>query len=152
MRVRSDPTRRRAATLVECAIVLPVTFLLMLILLVGAMGVFRYQEISTLAREGARYTSTHGYQSRQDAGLPIGTSSDWSQDIYTNGIQPKMVGLDSSKLTYSVSWPDVVNQPGKPDNWPGSKVDVTVNYDWFPEWGLVGPIRLTSTNSMPITN
>ena len=53
----------------ECAIVLPVTFFLLFSLFVGALGIFRYQEVATLAREGARYASTHGYQYRKDAGL-----------------------------------------------------------------------------------
>ena len=147
---RSTP--RRATTVVECAFILPVTLFLLLALIVGSMGIFRYQEVATLAREGARYASTHGYQYRQDAGLSQGTSTDWSQDVYTNAIQPRIVALDESRLSYSCSWPDVINQPGKPDNWPGSKVDVTVSYQWLPEWFLVGPITLTSTSSMPITN
>lgn len=143
---------RRAATVVECAFILPITFFLLLALAVGGMGVFRYQEIATLAREGARYASTHGYQYRKDSGLEIGTKEEWAKDVYDNAIQPKMIALDPGKLTYTVTYPDVVNQVGKPDNWPGSKVDVTVTYQWFPKWGLVGPIQLTSTSSMPITN
>jgi Flp pilus assembly protein TadG len=143
---------RSGATAVECAIILPTTFFLFLGLVVGGMGVFRYQEVSTLAREGARYGSTHGHQYRKDAGLPIGDSTVWSQDIYDNGISPRVIALDTSKLSYSCSWPDVINQPGKPDNWPGSKVTVTVSYQWFPEIYLVGPFNLTSTSSMPITN
>lgn len=152
MYTRTPQTQRRGATLVECAFVLPLAFFIMLILIVGGIGVFRYQEVATLAREGARYASTHGHQSRKDAGLAIGTADEWKQDIYTNGIAPRMVALDPNKLSYTVTWPDVINQPGKPDNWPGSKVDVTVTYQWFPEWGLIGPINLTSTSSMPITN
>jgi type II secretory pathway pseudopilin PulG len=148
----SGSRRRRAATLVENAVVLPTVIILLLALLVGAMGVFRYQEVATLAREGARYASTHGYQYRKDAGLALGSSTDWSQDIYTNAIQPQMIALDPGYLTFTASWPDVINQPGKPDNWPGSQVTITVNYQWMPEWGLVGPITLTSTSSMPITN
>ena len=57
------------------------------------MGVFRYQEVATLAREGARYASTHGYQYRKDAGQAIGTASDWQDDIYTNGIKPRIIGF-----------------------------------------------------------
>jgi hypothetical protein len=146
------PLSRPAATVLESAFVLPATFLLVFSLCVGAMGIFRYQEVATLARQGARYASTHGYQYRKDAGVSIGTSTDWSTDIYSNGIAPYIVGLDTNQLTCQMSWPDVVNQPGKPDNWPGSKVDVTVTYQWFPEVYLVGPITLTSTSSMPITN
>jgi Flp pilus assembly protein TadG len=138
--------------MVECAIVLPITFLLLIGLVVGGMGIFRYQEVATLAREAARYASTHGYQYRKDAGLAMGTSSDWSSDISNNAIAPNLVSCDSASLSYSVSWPDVINQPGKPDNWPGSKVDVTVTYTWIPELYLIGPITLSSTSSMPITN
>jgi Flp pilus assembly protein TadG len=144
--------RRSGALSVETAIVLPLTLFLILGLYVGANGIFRYQEVATLARAGARYGSTHGAQSRKDAGLPTGTSADWSQDIYDNGISPDIVNLDTSRLSYTVSYPDVINQAGKPDNWPGSKVTVTVTYTWFPEMYLIGPINLTSTSSMPITN
>jgi hypothetical protein len=147
---QSNP--RHAATVVECAIVLPVTFFLLFSIIIGAMGIFRYQEAASLARQGARYASTHGYQYRKDAGEPIGTSSDWQTDIYNNGIAPYIVALDSNNITYTITWPDVINQPGKPDNWPGSKVTVQVNYQWMPELYLVGPINLTSTSSMPITN
>ena len=143
---------RRGATVLECAVVLPIVLFLFMGLVIGTSGVFRYQEVATLAREGARYASTHGYQYRKDAGLSMGTSTDWRADIYNNGIKPKIVSLDSSLLTTTISWPDVVNQPGKPDNWPGSKVDVTVRYQWLPSLLLVGPYYLESTSSMPITN
>jgi Flp pilus assembly protein TadG len=142
---------RRGTTLVESAFVLPLAFFLVLALAVGGMGIFRYQEVATLARDGARYGSTHGYQYRKDAGLATGTSTGWSTDIYNNGILPNAVALDTSNLSYSVTWPDVINQPGKSDNWPGSQLTVTVSYNWFPELYLVGPIVLTSTSSMPIT-
>jgi hypothetical protein len=151
---QSNP--RPAATVVECAIVLPVTFFLLFSIIIGAMGIFRYQEAASLARQGARYASTHGYQYRQDAGQPIGTADDWRQDIYNNGIAPYIVALDPSKISCQdsnhITWPDVINQPGKPDNWPGSKVTVIVEYQWMPELYLIGPINLTSTSSMPITN
>jgi hypothetical protein len=62
------------------------------------------------------------------------------------------VALDDSQLTYTCTWPAVINQSTKSDNWPGSQVTVTVTYNWFPEIYLVGPITLTSTSSMPITN
>jgi Flp pilus assembly protein TadG len=152
MRYTSLSRRRKGATVVECAIVYPAVFLLLLGLIVGAMGIFRYQEMASIAREAARYASTHGAQYRKDAGLPIGTSTDWQNDIYTNAIQPNMVSLDPNSLSYTVAWPDVVNLPGTPDNWPGSKVTVTLTYQWFPEVYLVGPLNLTSTSSMPITN
>src|SRR5262245_49902487 len=85
---------RPGATVMENAIVLPVTFFLLFALVVGSMGIFRYQEVATLAREGARYASTHGYQHRKDSGLADGTATDWSTDIYNNAITRRMVALD----------------------------------------------------------
>lgn len=152
MLIRKQALVRPAATLVECAFILPVTFFLLLALAIGSIGVLRYQEVASLSREGARYASTHGYQYRLDSGQSMGTSTDWQSDIVTNGINPQVVAIDPSKLNVTVTWPTVINQPTKPDNWPGSKVTVKVSYDWFPQLYLVGPITLTSTSSMPITN
>ena len=121
-------------------------------LAVGSTGVFRYQEVATVAREAARYASTHGYQYRKDAGQTMGTADDWRKDIYDKAVKPKLVGLDSTKVTVTVTWPDVINQTGKPDNWPGSKVDVTVSYQWLQLILFAGPYTLESTSSMPITN
>jgi Flp pilus assembly protein TadG len=152
MTLLSSARRRRGATVVECAIVYPVLFLFLLGLVVGGTGIFRYQEVASLAREGARYGSTHGAPYRQDAGEPVGTPADWSTDIYNNAIAPNIIALDPNSLSYSCTWPPVVNLPASSDNWPGSTVTVTVTYQWFPELYLVGPITLTSTSSMPITN
>ncbi len=143
---------RRGATLVEVAIVLPVTFFLILALVVGVLGVFRYQEIASLARAAGRYGATHGAQYRKDAGLATGTAADWQADINANAIQPALILLDPNLLTLKASWPDVVSQPGKPDNWPTSTVTVTITYQWVPEFYLVGPYYLSSTSCVPITN
>ena len=95
--------RRDAATAVECAFILPATFFLLFGLVVGAMGVFRYQEVAALARQATRYASTHGHQYRKDAGLAVGTSTDWQSAIYTNAISPNFVSLDPSLVSYTVS-------------------------------------------------
>src|SRR5947208_16347214 len=116
---RINQTRRKGATTVECAIVLPITLFLLLGFVVGGMGVFRYQEVAFLAREGARYASTHGAQWRKDAGVGTGTYDDWCQDIKDNGIEPKRVALDKTRMTVECWWPPVINQPDY-DNWPGS--------------------------------
>jgi Flp pilus assembly protein TadG len=144
--------RRRGATLVETAIVLPVTFFLILALVVGVLGVFRYQQVAALTRAAGRYASTHGASYRKAAGLPPGTAADWRADIQSNAIQPALVLLDPNLLTFQATWPDVSNQPGHPDNWPNSTVTVTISYQWFPQLILVGPYQMSSTSSMRITN
>ena len=60
--------------------------------------------------------------------------------------------LDPNLLTLKASWPDVSNQPGKPDNWPKSTVTVTITYQWIPELYLVGPYYLSSTSCVAISN
>jgi hypothetical protein len=144
--------RRQAVTTLEAAFVLPVAMFLMIGLIVGALGVFRYQETVYLAREAARYASTHGAQFRKDAGWPIGTSTDWTNDIMSNCVQQRSMVMDSTQLNMTVTWPPVINQPTKPDNWPGSKVRVQMTYNWIPESTLWGAVTFTSTSELPITN
>jgi TadE-like protein len=167
---------RRGVTVVECAIVYPITFLLLLGLVIGALGVFRYQEVASLARAGARYASTHGDQFRKDAGwgtgqpgtadgnsngyfwykadpmASSGSDTSWAGDMYDKAVRPNLIGIDPANLTVKMGFPAVINQPNQPDNWPGSKVAVHITYKWMPELFFVGPIYLTSTSTMQITN
>lgn len=176
MRLPSRIQPRPGTTLMESAIVLPLTFFLLLMMVVGSIGVFRYQEMASLARSAARYASTHGAQYRRDAGqdtgspgtyveqseglhwyqtdplAPSGTDVGWTQDIHDQAIRPNLVALDPGSLRVRVGWPPVVNQPSKPDNWPASKVTIRVSYQWTPEFPFFGPITLTSTSTMYITN
>ena len=61
MRVRRNPNPpRRGSQAVEAAIVIPVVMMLTLGTCSTAMGVYYYQLVATLAREGARWASVHG--------------------------------------------------------------------------------------------
>ncbi len=137
--------RRRGATTVEFAIVLPIAFFLIFATIVGGMGIYRYQQVAALAREGSRYACVHGGQYELETGNPAATPG----DIYNEAIAPRAVALDPSRLTYTVAW-DVNNFPLWVDedvqNPTGNTVTVTVNYQWFPEMYLVGPFTLTSTS------
>ncbi len=163
--------RRRGATAVEFAVVAPVVLLFVFGLIVGGLGVFRYQEVAHLAREGARYASTHGgiYQHdgiAQLTGVPaIASSSDLSTYLAT-----KTALLDPNLLQVSVSWVDSAgvrithvppNMPTYVDADPNlippgqrvvqSNVAVTVTYQWLPEVYSLGPISLSSTSRMPMS-
>src|SRR3954447_5401721 len=96
---------RRGTTIAEAAIVLPVAMLLLIGLMVGGFGVFRYQEVAHLAREGTRYASTHGGRYTHD-GMPAktGIASVTSSDVLTSYLVQQTVLLDSSLLQVSVSW------------------------------------------------
>ena len=89
--------RRSGTTLVELAIVSASALLLIYGLIVGGTGVFRYQEMAHLAREGARYASTHGGQYTMD-GIPArtGVPAVTSNDQLHAYLLPKAVALDAS--------------------------------------------------------
>jgi Flp pilus assembly protein TadG len=148
--------QRRGATVVEFAIVGPVLILLLIGFSVLTMGVFRYQQVAYLARQGGRYASTHGAQYRVDNGLPSGDSTVWSSDVRDNGVLPWTASIDPEALTTAISWSAGNNKANAANPASGStstidnSVTVTVTYDWLPEGFLSGPIQLTSTVTMPM--
>lgn len=150
--VRSNSSPRAAFSATESAVVLPLLFFLILAIVVGGYGVFRYQQIAMLAREGARYASVHGAQSEQDTGNTAATQN----DVYTNAVAPYATNLDLSQLTCKVSWsngnaPTNLISSGDYEKPDGSTVSVTITYNWFPELFLVGPIVLSSKSTMPMS-
>jgi Flp pilus assembly protein TadG len=125
---------RRGAVVLESAIVYPVVFLLILGLIIGGLGVFRYQEVASLAREASRYACVHGTRYAKVTGKPAAAAV----DVYNNAILPRVVCLDLSQLSYSVTW--------TPDNNPGSTVSVNVSYHWVPE-AFLPAMNLSSTST-----
>jgi Flp pilus assembly protein TadG len=149
--MRLNSRTRSAALAVEFAVVSSIVFLLVLGLLIGGMGVFRYQEVASLAREASRWASVHGAQYQQDTGNPAATA----QDIYNNAIAPAAVSLDKSRLSYSVVW----NTDNRPFHTTivnnqvvavGNTVTVTITYQWVPE-AFLGGITLTSSSTLPMS-
>ena len=105
MRVQLRRVPRDGATTVDFAVVSGFIFFLIFALIVGASGIFRYQEVAHLAREAARYASTHGGQYQLDGiaaqtGVPAVSSS---SDL-TKYLLPKATLLDPSRLTITASW------------------------------------------------
>src|SRR5439155_6731204 len=60
MMLRTKIRKRSGAYLIECAFVLPITFFLLLMIVIGSLGIFRYQECAYLARMGTRFGSVRG--------------------------------------------------------------------------------------------
>ncbi len=163
--------RRRGVAAVEFAVVAPVVLLFVFGLIVGGLGVFRYQEVAHLAREGARYASTHGGMYQQEGiarqtGVPAVATS----GALSSYLAPKTVLLDPKSLQVAVSWVDSsgapitytpVNMPTYVNTDPNlippgqqtiqNNVRVTVTYPWLPEAYLIGPITLSSTSQMPMS-
>ena len=145
----------------EAAIVFPVLLFMIFALIVGGMGVFRYQLTACLAREAARYASVHG--------------SDWEADqnqtpltvaqIRQNVVLPLATSLDPAQLTVTVQW--VNNGTNQVQDWDSSprtprslnasgdyvnnNVRVTIQYNWIPET-LLPPCTLTSVCEIPLSH
>jgi Flp pilus assembly protein TadG len=153
--------RRLGATVVEFAIVAAAGLLLIYGLIVGATGVYRYQEVAHLAREGSRYAAMHGGQYQKDGiDKTSGVKTVASDDDIRSYLLPKAVALDKSKLTIHISWsapssitpkniPTYTIAPSQVEN--QNYVTVSVTYEWKPEVFLFGPRKLTSTSTMPMS-
>ena len=146
-----NSTNRCGASAVEFAVIGPIAFFVLLALVIGGMGIFRFQELASIAREASRWASVHGAQYQQDTGNPAATD----QDVYTNVIAPNAVILDLGQLSYSVIWntdnrpyhTTIVNNQLVPVR---NTVTVTLTYQWIPEMYL-GGYTLTSTSTVPVT-
>src|SRR5260370_33870565 len=81
MMLRNKTRKRSGAYAVEAAFVFPIVFFLILAILIGSLGIFKYQECSYLARMGTRYGSTHGdsywyyYRNRRPPASTPGTAA-----------------------------------------------------------------------------
>jgi Flp pilus assembly protein TadG len=148
MLLRRRPKLRRGAYAVEFALVAPIAFLLLLTCIVGAMGVFRYQELAYLCREGARYASTHGAQYSREKNSNVALTS---TAIYNAAIAPKAVGFDPNYLTYTIVY-DTSNEPyrsavvGTDVKQISNTVTVTMNYTWVSGWTYFGDVSLTASS------
>jgi Flp pilus assembly protein TadG len=157
--------RRRGATVVECAVIYPAAFLILLGLLIGGLGVFRYQQVAHLAREAARYAAVRGSQYQVETGQAAVSVQDVRDYVVSQS-----AGLDSSAAlldvevflhvtaadgsTTAVAWGasnkapyQVISDNGQARQ---NSVSVTVRYQWLPEAFLVGPITLSSTATIPM--
>ena len=150
--------RRGGATTVEFAIVGPAVVLLLFGFMVLSLGVFRYQQVAYLAREGARYASTHGAQYRSDMRLAPGDPATWTQEIRDQAILPQTAALDPNNLDVTATWSAGDNRANAAEDDDefrttiDNAVTVTVSYQWIPELFLTGPLTLRSTATMPMAH
>jgi Flp pilus assembly protein TadG len=159
--MRTHHPGRRAAVALESAIVYPVLFVLLFGLIVGGMGVFRYQMVARMAREAARYASVRGGDWQTDTGQPSPTQAQITQDI----VVPLAVSLDTQQLTVGVEvidgvsgtvtpwdssgkWPTSLNASGQP---VANRVRVTVTYHWYAELFLGSPVTMQSVSETPMS-
>ena len=114
--------------------------------MLGSQGVFHYQQVASLAREGSRWASVHGTQFEKETEIPAATP----EDVFNTAILPLTTMLTPEHLSYDVTW-DQSNMPlqviDDVQTPIGNTVTVTVSYQWFPQLYLIGPINLTSSST-----
>jgi Flp pilus assembly protein TadG len=139
-------SRRPGAITLEAALVYPILLMLTLGVIVFGLGVSRYQQVASLAREGARLASVQGQQYQKTTGKTAAT-----QDSITTYIKSQAVGFDKTKLKVMVSWsPDNNTSHLVSGQMVQNTVTVTVSYTWSPEvYGSA--VTLTSTSVMPMS-
>jgi Flp pilus assembly protein TadG len=171
MRINA-PYKRSGAHLVECALVFPIALFLLLFLLVGGLGIYKYQQVCQLARNAARFAACHGGQYAQENASAIAANTLPSVDetyITNNLVVANATNMNASDIQVSVNFNmssgsyDWDNTAQNGNRWPNSAktingvsynetntVSVTVQYTWTPEWFLVGPFTLSSTAVVPM--
>ena len=135
--MRLKPFKRRGAVIVESAIVMPIAIVIVIAIVSGALAVATYQQVAAMSREATRYASVRGEEYSNSTGKPAATAD----DIYANVIQPRLINMDPSKVTYTVTW--------NPDKKQGSTVTVKITY--VMSVPVYGDMTFTSTSTMPIT-
>jgi len=120
---------------VESAVVYPMTIMLLIGTMVVGLGNFRYQQLQSLAREGARYASVRGPNYAAATGKSEATAD--AVLTYVKGLSAGMSGLQCTAVTYSA-----VTDP--------CTVSVTLTYTWNPE-GYFQSMTWTATSTMPVT-
>jgi Flp pilus assembly protein TadG len=141
MMIRKKTKRVRwGLAVVEAAVVYPVTLLLMVGTVVLGIGVFRYQQLQSLAREGARYASVHGPQYAQDSGNAYASNA-----TVLSYIETLAVSMETSELGCTVTW-----NPSPPTTTTPSTVTVSLTYTWVPE-AMFSSMTMTAQSVMPVT-
>jgi hypothetical protein len=149
MLYRSTARNRLGTTALEAAVVLPVTFLLLLSILIGGMGIFKFQEVAHVARETARFASVHGgqYAKQNAAAIAVGSLPVVDEAYLISYAQSKAIGMDPSLLQISVSM--TVLRPGT----TSSTDTETVDWDNTTENQNRSPYSAwTNTNTTPASN
>ncbi len=142
---------RRGTTILECAITLPVLFLVLFSLLDLGIAATRYNSLAEVSRRIAREAVLHGSLAPDSSGTwgpdeYSGTMADGSVVVAAaHGMIPTM---NDSDVLVHVTWPD-------DDNSPRDRVQVEVSYEHDPlipgicPWGK---LELRSVATMHIVN
>jgi len=111
------PSRSRGQALVEFALVAPIFFLLVFLVIEGGRFVLYYQTLANATREGARYAIVHGSNSFCPSGpMAPGTTApacyDPSGAKVVQRVKDSAFGLLGTGVTVTTCWDPTVNPDG----------------------------------------
>ncbi len=132
-RVRHSPGQERGTTIVELSFVIMAFFVLLLGILDIGRGVWAHNSIAAAARDATRHAIVHGERANNPA----------SADDIHDYIVDQLPGALSNGISVNTTW--------DPDNSRGSRVTVTVQYNFQPVSVLFPSIPLTATSEMSIS-
>jgi Flp pilus assembly protein TadG len=154
-------TPRRGVVALEGAIVYPVFVLVLLLLVVGGVTVFRYQQVAMLSQEASRWVSVRG----SDWAKATDSESPTESEIRAEVVLPLAAGMKPTDLTVKVEW--VNGETGEAEEWDDSektpvtehadgtrianRVRVTVGYRWAPGLLFAGTVKLQSVAEIPMS-
>jgi Flp pilus assembly protein TadG len=124
-------------TMVEFALVASVFLLLIFAIMQVALTVYNYNTVCSVARETVRYAMVHSPASPNPA-----TNSQIQQVAINNA-----VGLDSSRLTVTVTWPADANLPLQKD----AQVGISYQYQLSIPFLKTVSLTLASTSQMLVS-
>jgi Flp pilus assembly protein TadG len=165
---RRHPRDRRGVTTVEAAAAYSVTLMLIMGITITGLGVFRYQQLASLSRAGARWASVHGPQYQSDQNTSAITSADVMNYLNPPSGGGRVVGLTPADLTCTLTMPTgsdtastgttTVSAGGNAVTSTTSNVNlanagtatVKLSYYWVPE-GWFSAITMSSISVVPVT-
>jgi Flp pilus assembly protein TadG len=112
--------QRRGLSAVEAAVVFPVAILLLVGGAALGIGVFRYEQVQSLAREGARFASVRGPDYvASGSGSAMASTTDVMNYFSETGLSSGLSGLSCTGVAYSSTTLPCT-------------VAVTLQYTWSP--------------------
>jgi len=146
---------------VEGAVVYGAVMVLLLALVLGGVGVFRYEQVACQAREAARWASVRGGNWQQ----ATNKASPTQDEILQQAVLPLAAGMEPAKISIRVQWID--QSSGTAVDWDSAPKDVrsaaagggyvtntvrvTVSYAYAPQFFITGSVTVTSTSEIPMS-
>jgi Flp pilus assembly protein TadG len=148
---RTHQTGHRGATMVECAVALPVVLLVLFGMLDLGLAAARYNSLAEASRRVARETIIHGtVAGKKTSGWGPndyqGNAADGSK--FAVAAAPVLIAMPSTDVSIRVNWIDGSNMPH-------DRVQVEMTYEHkplVPRLFVWGPLNLRATSTMRIVN